>query len=280
MKTKTKLIESKINQELLMEGSSNYIQSCSKEDDKFFQNLLENNEISKIYGGGIYRALKTIPWLEYKEKDISQNRMQGFYKEGIRHDISYLAGNHRAFCMITKSINALLSSMNKPKIILQGKNTEEQVEGVKRLVKILVVGANKIFTENSPFFKAIMSNLGESRIKGAKVETWSKERLNKEFGDENVVLTSEFGAQTDSEGLDGEIKLGGKKFNAQIKPFSTYFIEDEKYVVLTPSSVKKYNVDWMIFSNSFETIVFKNENIEKGINAYKFPIGDLIYTLR
>ena len=104
--------------------------------------------------------------------------------------------------------------------------------------------------------------------------------MSNEFGEENVVITSEFGAQSDSEGLDGKIKSGGKTFNAQIKPFSTYFIEDEKYVVLTPSSVKKYNVDWMIFSNSFETIVFKNDNVEKGINAYKFPIGDLIYTLR
>jgi len=280
MKSKTKLIESKIGQELLMEGPNNYIHACSKEDDKFFQTLLENNEISKIYGGGIYRALKTVPWLEYKERDITQNRMQGFYKDGMRHDISYLAGNHRAFCMITKSINALLSSLGKPKILLQGKKPEEQVEGIKRLVKILVMGADKIFTEGSPFYKAIMSNLGESRIKGEKVELWSKDRLEKEFGEGNVEIKSLFGAQSDSEGLDGEIKTEGQIYKAQIKPFSTYFIEDEKYVVLTPSSVKKYNVDWMIFSNSFETIVFKNENIEKGINAYKFPIGDLIYTLR
>lgn len=142
------------------------------------------------------------------------------------------------------------------------------------------MGADKIFKEDSAFYIAIMSNLGESKIKGGKVESWSKERLEKEFGEGNVEIKSSFGAQSDSEGLDSEIQVDGKIYKSQIKPFSTYFIEDENYVVLTPSSIKKYNVDWMIFSNSFETIVFENKNIEKGINPYKFPVGDFIYTLR
>jgi Fe-Mn family superoxide dismutase len=67
MKTKTKLIESKLNKELLIENTdSSYIQACTLEDDKFFQQLLKTDEISKIYGGGIYTALKKVPWLEYR----------------------------------------------------------------------------------------------------------------------------------------------------------------------------------------------------------------------
>ena len=281
MKTKTNLIESKINKELLIEDTdASYIQACSLEDDKFFQHLLKNDEISKIYGGGIYTALKKVPWLEFRPRDLKINRMQGFYKDGQRHDISYLAGNHRAFCMITKSVNAILKKVGRPKILLKGKTLPQQIVGVRNLVIILIEAAEKIFNEESPFYKAIMSNLGESRIKGEKVESWSNERLKKEFGVENVKIKSEFGAQSDSEGLDGEITIDGNVMTAQIKPFSTYFTEEGKIVVLTPSSVKKYKVDFMIFSNSFETIVLKNQNVELGINAYKFPPDDLIYTLR
>lgn len=280
MKTKTKLIESKVNREILSESSSNFIQTCSQQDDQFFQNLLENNEISKVYGGGIYRTLKKIPWLEFRDRDDSINRMKGFYKDGKRHDISYLAGNHRAFCLITKSVNALLKQLKHEPIKLSDKTHEEQVQAVRKLSKILETNGHKIFKEESPFFKAIMSNLGESRAKGERVESWSNERLSKKFGAENVEIVSEFGSQSDSEGLDCRIKIDGQTIDAQIKPFTTYFIEDEKYVVLTPSSVKKLEVDWMIFSSSFETVIFKNENVEKGINAYKFPIEDLIYTLR
>lgn len=281
MKTQTKLIESKIKKDLVLESTdSSYIQSCSFEDDKFFQSLLKQDLISKIYGGGIYQALKKVPWLEFKPKDISINRMQGFYKDGERHDISYLAGNHRAFCMITKSVNAALSKNNKPKILLRGKTPDEQANGVRRLVNILVIGSEIIFDEDSPFFKAIMSNLGESRIKGEKVETWSKTRLSEKFGEDNVSIKSAFGAQSDSEGLDGEVIIDGEVFTTQIKPFSTYFIENEKFVVLTPSSVKNYAVDWMIFSNSFETVVFDNKSVEMGPNSYRFDLDDLLYTLR
>lgn len=281
MKTQTKLIESKVKKEIILEQTdSSYIQACTFEDEKFFQALLKQDMISKIYGGGIYQALKKVPWLEFRPKDVTINRMQGFYKDGERHDISYLAGNHRAFCMITKSVNAALAKNGKSKILLRGKTPEEQIEGVRRLVNILNFGAEKIFNEDSPFFKAIMSNLGESRIKGEKVEAWSKERMNQKFGEENVSIKSAFGAQSDSEGLDGEVNVDGKIYSAQIKPFSTYFIENEKFVVLTPSSVKDYAVDWMIFSNSFETVIFKNENVERGPNSYRFDLDNLLYTLR
>ena len=88
MKTKTKLIESKIQKPVLLEGRSSFIRVCSNEDNEFFQDLLRRDEISSVYGKGIYKALFNVPWLEYRKKDLTINRMQGFYKDGERHNIS------------------------------------------------------------------------------------------------------------------------------------------------------------------------------------------------
>jgi Fe-Mn family superoxide dismutase len=280
MKTKTKLIESKIKKSVLFEGRSDYIRMCSDEDNEFFQNLLSRNEISSTYGKGIYQALFKVPWLEFRKKDLSINRMQGFYKDGERHNISYLAGNHRAFCMIVKSVNEILRQNGQSKIFLKDKSPEEQLEGVKKLIDILVKNAPKIFDENNPFFQAIMTNLGQSIVKGEKIEKVSEIRLSKKFGQDNVKIESGFGLDTDaSEGLDGSIKIDGRIYKCQIKPYKTSFIEDGKLVVLTSSTVSNYKVDFMIFSNTQNTLVVKNQNTELGINAYVFPPEDLIYKL-
>lgn len=281
VKTKTKLIESKISGEILSESNNvPFIQACSFEEERFFQDLMKSDKVSQIYGSGIYDALKKITWLEFRPKDLSINRMQGFYKDDVRHDLSYLAGNYRAFCMITKSVNKLLKKLNKEPILLKDKPKEIQISNIKKLVKIIVDNAEKIFNENSPFYKGIMSNLGESKLKGEKVEKLSTSRLEDKFGKENVLISSGFGYESDNSGFDGELKIDNIKHSMQIKPFTTHFIEDEKNVVLTTGKILNYSQDLMVFTNSSETLIFNNKNVELGINAYKFPIDDLIYTLR
>ena len=46
MKTKTKLLENKMTKQIMTEAKS-YIANCTTDDEKFFQNLMKNNEISK-----------------------------------------------------------------------------------------------------------------------------------------------------------------------------------------------------------------------------------------
>lgn len=281
IRTETKLLETKLQKMIMSENSNqSYIAACSYDEERFFQELMKVNEISQIYGAGIYQALKKITWLEYKPKDLALNRMQGFYKDDVRHDLSYLAGNYRAFCMITKSVNSLLKKSGKQPIILRNKSIEEQAVAIKKLIKIVVDNSSKIFDENSPFYKGIMSNLGESKLKGDKVEKLSDKRLTSQFGEENVKIISGFGLQSDNSGFDGELTVDSTTYSMQIKPFTTNFIEEDKVVVLTTGKIIKYNQDLMVFTNSSETLVFKNNRVELGINAYKFPPEDLIYTLK
>lgn len=280
VKTETNLLESKTKSVIMESSEISYIQSCSSDEERFFRELMTNDKISYEYGLGIYQALKKVPWLKYKPKDLSQNRMQGFYKGEDRHPLSYLAGNYRAFCMITKSINSLLKKTNREPIILRNKPIENQIEELKKLITIINENANKIFDEENPFYKGIISNLEESKLKGDKVEKLTEKRLIEKFGEQNVSIKSGFGLQSDSTGMDGEISILGTTYTLQIKPFSTNFIEEGKMVVLTSGKILTYKQDLMVFTNSSETLIFENQNVELGINAYKFPPEDLIYILR
>ena len=113
---------------------------------------MKNNEISKAYGVGIYSALKQVPWLKFQPRDTEKNIMQGFYKDGERHDISYLAGNYRAFCLITKSVNRLLKDNGKQIIHFRDKSHDEQVKSVKKLTNILKLYSHKIFKYYKIFY--------------------------------------------------------------------------------------------------------------------------------
>lgn len=279
MRTETKLIESKSKTIIIENDDKSYVQSCNSEEQRFFQELMKNEEISYKYGSGIFRALQRVPWLEFRPKDLSINRMQGFYKDDIRHPLSYLAGNYRAFCMITKSVNALLKKNGKEPIILRNKTVEEQIKAVEKLVDLIKHNSSKIFDESSSFYLGIISNLGGSKEKGERIEKITEERLKSEFGEKNVSMKSGFGLESDSKGTDGEIFFDGNTYTLQIKPFTTNFIEDNKMVVLTTGKLLKYTQDLMVFTNSTETLVFLNNNTELGIDAYKFPPDDLIYTL-
>jgi Fe-Mn family superoxide dismutase len=278
LKTQTKLLENKISKQIMTEGKS-YIVDCSTEDEKFFQNLMKDNEISKLYGMGIYAALKQVDWLEFKPKDPEKNIMQGFYKNGERHNISYLAGNYRAFCLITKSVNRLLKDNNRDILHFQNRTPKEQVLAVKKLTSILKKYSSKIFVEDSPFFQKIMSNLSNSKTKGDKVENQTKKRLENEFGLENVDIQSEFGSESDNQGTDGQIFKNEKINTFQIKPLTNYKIVDDLVYVETTGKILPYEQDWMIFTNKFETIILENNATTFGSNAYIFPVSSLIYTL-
>ena len=139
--------------------------------------------------------------------------------------------------------------------------------------------SHKIFTEDSPFFKSIMSNLGNSKNKGERVENLTKKRLDSQFGENNVEIKSGFGSESDNLGLDGEITDKEKKHSIQIKPLTNYEIKQDKVFVHTTGKILSYSQDWMVFSNKFETIILKNDATEMGDSTYIFPVSSLIYTL-
>jgi Fe-Mn family superoxide dismutase len=277
MKSETSLLENIKEKDVLVEQTNSwFIDACSTEDQRFFQQMMQDEKIKAEYGKGIYRALGNVPWLEFRAMDKTQNRMKGFYKDGVRHKLSMLAGNYRAFCMIAKSINSGLKQTGRQELDFE----KDPLHAVNELIKILTKNAPKFFDESSKFYAALMKNLGDSKEKGDNVEDLTKTRLEKKFGQKNVTIKSEFGSQSDNKGLDGIVTIDGISKSMQIKPFTKKENKEDKVIIETTAMIIDYVQDLMVFTNNFETLVFKNEEMEKGAHSYTFPSKNLIYTLR
>jgi len=81
-------------------------------------------------------------------------------------------------------------------------------------------------------------------------------------------------------GVDIMIKMGGKEYTAQIKPFSSTQIDNNVISLSDTGNVKDYDVDWMIFSHpkTNRILIFKNEPLSSQ-DIYSFDLSSLIHEI-
>jgi pyruvate/2-oxoglutarate/acetoin dehydrogenase E1 component len=81
-------------------------------------------------------------------------------------------------------------------------------------------------------------------------------------------------------GVDISIHMDGKTYTAQIKPYSTTKIDNDVISLLDTGNVKKYDVDWMIFSHpkTNRILIFKNDPISTQ-DLYSFNLSSLIHEI-
>ena len=118
--------------------------------------------------------------------------------------------------------------------------------------------------------------------RGQKSEDDVLVKIEKYFGDSaQLEKTGGHGQKTDAiKGVDLAITLNGKRYTAQVKPFSTILKEDGKITVKDTGNVKPYDVDWLIFINtkSNKILIFENKPI-KNHNQYVFNESSLIHEI-
>jgi Fe-Mn family superoxide dismutase len=273
MKLETQLLEQKFSKIIMTEQNDtgkkiSYIESCSSEENAAFGKLMTHPVIGFEYKSGMKNILKKIPWLTYEKG--GDGKIDGFYFDGERHSLSWLAGNIRAFCLIAKSVNNLLKISGKNPLDLSG-SEDEVLNEIKRLVEIVGKYKDKIFATDSVFYRAIEENLKQSKDKGDKVEEVAFKRLKSKFGGSNVEIISGPGIESDFQGNDGFIDLNGTKISIQVKPLWKVEENIDGYHVYTTGKIEGYEQDWMVFSNNRSTLVFDNKGMEDRENYYFFP---------
>jgi Fe-Mn family superoxide dismutase len=274
MKLETQLLEQRFGKIIMTEQTNegkkiNYIEACSSEETAFFGTIMTHPKIGLKYKSGMKNILKKIPWLTYDKGD--NNRMDGFYFDGERHPLSWLAGNFRAFCLIAKSVNKLLNLMGKKTLNFSNLDEEVLSNEVTELLEIVEKYRNKIFATDSVFYKAIEKNLKQSKEKGDKVEDVTFKRLVKKFGESNVKVVSSPGSVSDFEGNDALVRLNGQTKSIQIKPLWKVEENPDGYNVYTTGKIENYKQDWMVFSSNHSTLIFDNQGMEARENYYFFP---------
>lgn len=80
-------------------------------------------------------------------------------------------------------------------------------------------------------------------------------------------------------GIDIEFTIGGKVYTCQVKPLVKWENKEGSIYVVSSGNIKKYNTDYICFSDwrSKKSILFKNKEVEKkDYNIVSIPVKHLV----
>ena len=259
-------------------------QSCSRQDAELYRMIFSANpNVKWKFRRSIDSILKNVLSEYYYEEDpTGKGQMPGFYniESDDRSVINKLNTNYSCFCILVKDINKVLTSKQVNPIYFLDKTPKQQEEETIKLIKYIELFGSRIFNPNSDTFKNLMNTLIKTHNLGEKRENDTLAKLKKKFGENNVTKIGGLGSKEDMvEGIDITINIDGKKYTSQVKPFSKLIYNNGNITALETGSVKKYNTDWLIFTNNTSTQVFDNKNTKIIDGNYVFPESALIYSL-
>ncbi len=266
--------------------SESKAEKCSSAKVEEIRQVFNTNpRVKNLFKNSINNILKDVFPENYYDKGMyGEGEMSGIYdleQEG-RSVINKLNTNYNCFCVLLRDVNKVLKSQKQTPISFQNSNIFEQLNQVKRFVKIIDEYKARIFNPESSTFQSLMMVLGRTNAWGQKTEDTTVGILKKKFGEDNVNAVGKLGSSEDMiGGIDCEIIIDGVTKTAQIKPFTSISEEHHFIVVLGSGNVKKYKTDWLIFSkNNKEILIFDNNDTTIVDGNFVFPEKSLIYTLR
>ena len=216
----------------------------------------------------------------YERNEYGPNTSSGVYdleKPG-RSIINYLNTNYSAFCPLLRDLNLVLSRANMEPINFTGKNKEEQINEMARMLGFIDQLKFRVFDINSKTFQNLFRILSQTSGKGNQTEDIVEKKFKEKFGTENIRRIGELGSKEDMMGIDMKIFIDGKTHTAQVKPFTSITNEDGNLRIDGTANVKKYTTDWMVFvRRGKDIVVFDNKDSQIKDGIYFFPESSLLY---
>lgn len=278
--TNKNLQESISTKKILKEQTQ--MNSCSDQERSKIRTMFnENPEVLEMYKTSIMTFLEDVfKDKHYARNEYGPNTASGVYdleKPG-RSIINYLNTNYSAFCPLLRDLNLVLTRANMEPINFQGKNREQQVNEMARMLGFINQLKFRIFDPNSKTFQTLFRVLNQTSGKGNKTEDVVEKKFKEKFGPENIKRIGELGSKEDMMGVDIKVMIDGKLHTAQVKPFDSITKEDNMLRIDGSANVKKYKTDWMVFvRRGKDIVVFDNNNSEIKDGIYYFPESSLLY---
>lgn len=278
--TKKNIQESNSIKRIMKEQTK--VQACSDQERAKIREMFNNNLTAlTMYQDAIMKFLAEVfADKHYEKNEYAPRTISGIYdfeKPG-RSIINYLNTNYSAFCPLMRDLNLVLTRANREPINFLGKNKKEQIDEMARMLGFMDQLKFRIFDPNSKTFQTIFKILVQTSEKGNKTEDLVEKKFKEKFGPENIYRIGELGSKEDMMGVDMKIKIDGKVYSAQIKPFNSIVNEDGELKIEGTANVKKYNTDWMVFvKRGKDIVVFDNKDSQIKDGAYYFPESSILY---
>jgi hypothetical protein len=142
----------------------------------------------------------------------------------------------------------------------------------------------ELFHYDGRYFNYIYDILLSCSTRGEERENSSFEYFEKIAKSKGINTRIFFGkkyisSRMDRSGIDGYFYYNGKKFTIQVKPLDVIKddeTDDTKFVASSSGDVKDLVTDYLILSNSFETLIFRAKGIRVSGLSFFIPKGNLV----
>jgi hypothetical protein len=177
-----------------------------------------------------------------------------------------------------KDLNKVLERANMNPINFENLSPQDQIKEMNRMLYYIDQLKHRIFSSESKTFQTIFQILSSTSGRGSKTEDVAEKKFGEKFGVENVKRIGELGSKEDMMGIDLKVKVDGKEYTAQVKPFESISEIDGMYRVEGTANVKKYKTDWMVFiRRGKDVVVFDNTKSEIKDGTYNYPLDSMLY---
>jgi Fe-Mn family superoxide dismutase len=279
MKTKTTLNENYFKR-IILESAS---EKCSPAQNNFYRQLFNNNpHIKAQFNEKIEEVFSQVfPDNYYRRNEYAPGTLRGLYDfmgEPGRSPLNRVNTNYTCFCILVNDINKVILSMGRRPINFSENNIDTEIT---RLLNAISHFKERIFNINSGTFKALIETVKKTGGFGDNNENYVVKKLKEKLGDNNVRKVASIGNLDDTlRGVDCELIYDGRKYTAQIKPFTSVVkTDDNKLKIIGGGGVKIYRTDLLIFTNRKEIYAFNNIDTEIDDGDYLIPSKNLVFKL-
>lgn len=154
---------------------------------------------------------------------------------------------------------------------------EFDLKNEKELISFIYDNKNELFLKNGKYFNKVIDKLTRTENVGVKNEKLAAKQLSfyiKNKLNKNIeVIRTETDCKDDlMYGIDLYFYIDNKKYTCQVKPLKSISNLGDSFVVKSSGKIKKYDVDYLIFVNSFSNkiVLFQNKGVS--LNGYNLII--------
>lgn len=181
-----------------------------------------------------------------------------------------------------KKLKSILNYANTNKSLLFKLSNKFNLNTNKELYNFIKDNKKELFVKGGKYFYTVLQCLNDTISKGEKNEEYAKKFLMENWKEKNCIARR---TETDYEddlikGIDIYFTIdGGKReYTVQVKPLKLASLISDNFRVESSGVVKKYNVDYYIFVDRKNGILFmfRNNNVSFNNNYYIINKNELV----
>lgn len=178
---------------------------------------------------------------------------------------------------------SILNKVNTNRLLMTRFIQNYNIESFKDLIDFIKNNKDNIFRQDGSMFQLVWNTIRQTERAGEENEElvvkYIKAIARSVYGEDIEVKREITSSYNDLIlGIDITFTLNSKEYTCQVKPLKNINLRGDDIIVSSSGRIKKYNTNYIAFSNSKtnEVLLFRGTNVRISGDSFIFPKKDLV----